>query len=95
MNRKHRLIAFVMMIAFVTGAAEVVMPPPPAKQPDLVVFRPPLCEASSVVDGFLWVEAENFTDYGDWKLDTQFIHKMGSAYLLACGVGTPIGMAET
>ena len=95
MNGKHRLLALVMMIAFVTSAAEVVMPPPPAKQPDLVVFRPPPSEAKSVVDGFLWVEAENFTDYGDWKLDTQFVHKMGSAYLLACGVGTPIGTAET
>lgn len=65
------------------------------KPRDLVVFRPPPNEARSVVDGFLWVEAEDFTDYGEWKLDTQFVHKMGSAYLLACGSGMSIGEATT
>ena len=29
------------------------------------------------------VEAEGFADYGGWSLDTQFIHIMGSSYLLA------------
>lgn len=66
-----------------------------AKVEDLVVFRPPPNEARMVADGFLWVEAEDFAAYGDWKLDTQFVHKMGSAYLLACGVGTPVGDAVT
>ena len=83
------------LMAFAACAAEVIMPAAPAKQKDLVVFRPPPNEAMMVVDGFLWVEAEDFTDYGDWKLDTQFVHKMGSAYLLACGVGTPVGDAST
>ena len=82
-------------IAFAAYAAEVELPAAPAKQKDLVVFRPPPNEAKMVVDGFLWVEAEDFTDYGDWKLDTQFVHKMGSAYLLACGVGAPVGDAAT
>ncbi|MBR4937554.1 MAG: hypothetical protein IKZ22_01615, partial [Kiritimatiellae bacterium] len=36
-----------------------------------------------------------FADYGDWRIDTQFVHKMGSAYLLAVGVGKPIGAAST
>jgi hypothetical protein len=65
------------------------------KPKDLVVFRPPPNEARMVVGGFLWVEAEDFADYGEWKLDTQFVHKMGSAYLLACGVGKPVGEAAT
>jgi len=83
------------VIASGVFAAEVALPAAPAKQKDLVVFRPPPVEAKMVVDGFLWVEAEDFSDYGDWKLDTQFVHKMGSAYLLACGIGSPIGNAST
>lgn len=94
---KNKGIVSVMAIVTAMGvsAAEVVMPAAPAKQKDLVVFRPPPKEAKMAVDGFLWVEAEDFTDYGDWKLDTQFVHKMGSAYLLACGLGSPIGNAST
>ena len=48
-----------------------------------------------VVPGFLWVEAEDFADYGDWRLDTQFVQQMGSAYLIAAGVGRPIADAAT
>ena len=94
---KKRSVACVMATFTVLRlfAAEVVMPAAPSKQADLVVFRPPPNEAKMVVDGFLWVEAEDFTDYGEWKLDTQFVHKMGSAYLLACGVGKRIGDAAT
>ena len=43
----------------------------------------------------IWVEAENFTDRGAWKVDTQFTHKMGSAYLIAPGLCKPIGSAKT
>lgn len=89
-------VAAVVLAAGVTAvAAEVVIPSAPAKQRDLVIFRPSPNDAKMVVDGFLWVEAEDFRGYGDWKLDTQFVHKMGSAYLLACGVGVPIRNATT
>lgn len=87
-------VAAVCVAAVGTCAAAAV-PVSPTQQADAVVFRPPPNEARMVVDGFLWVEAEDFTDYGAWKLDTQFVHKMGSAYLIACGVGTPIGEAST
>ena len=43
----------------------------------------------------VWLEAEGFRDYGKWHLDTQFVHKMGSAYLLAAAVGTPVKDAST
>jgi hypothetical protein len=36
------------------------------------------------------VEAESFQDHGGWSLDTQFIHIMGSPYLLAHGMGEPV-----
>jgi ribulose 1,5-bisphosphate synthetase/thiazole synthase len=43
----------------------------------------------------LWIEAESFNSYGGWKIDTQFIDIMGSAYLLAHGYGRPVADAET
>ena len=41
------------------------------------------------------VETESFSDHGGWKLDTQFIREMGSPYLLAHGLGTPVQDAST
>ncbi len=41
------------------------------------------------------IEAEAFQDHGGWKLDTQFIDNMGSPYLLAHGLGTPVADATT
>ncbi|MBI5385653.1 MAG: FAD-dependent oxidoreductase [Verrucomicrobia bacterium] len=41
------------------------------------------------------VEAESFTNRGGWELDTQFIHVMGSPYLLAHGLGEPVADAST
>jgi len=46
-------------------------------------------------DVTLLVEAESFSEHGGWKLDTQFIHEMGSPYLLAHGLGTPVADATT
>ena len=41
------------------------------------------------------VEAESFEKHGGWTLDTQFIREMGSPYLLAHGLGTPVADATT
>ncbi len=41
------------------------------------------------------VEAESFTDTGGWNLDTQFIREMGSPYMLAHGLGSPVADATT
>ena len=43
----------------------------------------------------LLVEAENFQSHGGWSLDTQFIDLMGSPYLIAHGLGTPVKDATT
>ena len=43
----------------------------------------------------VFVEAEDFSEKGRWEVDTQFVHRMGSAYLMAPGVGQPIGSART
>jgi len=43
----------------------------------------------------LFVEAESFASSGGWSLDTQFIHIMGSPYLIAHGLGQPVQDATT
>lgn len=43
----------------------------------------------------LLVEAESFAEKGGWKVDQQFVHSMGSPYLLAHGMGTPVDNART
>lgn len=58
-------------------------------------FHKPGAKPKMVRDGFLWIEAEDFRDYGGWRLDTQFVHLMGSAYLIAAGVGQPVADART
>lgn len=56
----------------------------------LIGFRKPVREVEEVVPGVLWIDAEDFTDYGGWWLDTKFVHLMGSAYLIANGVEGPV-----
>jgi len=43
----------------------------------------------------VWIEAERFDDRGGWTSDTQFVDQMGSPYLLAVGLGTPVNDAAT
>jgi hypothetical protein len=43
----------------------------------------------------VWIEAEQFADRGGWTCDAQFIDQMGSPYLLAVGLGTPVDDAAT
>lgn len=43
----------------------------------------------------IYVEAESFADHGGWVIDQQSIDVMGSSYLLAHGMGTPVADAET
>ncbi|MFT7648039.1 MAG: hypothetical protein ACI8Y4_002789 [Candidatus Poriferisodalaceae bacterium] len=45
-------------------------------------------------DGIL-IEAESFDDFGGWLIDSQFEAEMGSAYLLAHGLGVPVADAAT
>ena len=43
----------------------------------------------------VFVEAESFDDYGGWVMDQQAMDVMGSAYLLAHGLGRPVANART
>jgi len=44
---------------------------------------------------FVFVEAEQFADFGGWDLDQQCMDQMGSPYLLAHGLGIPVEDAKT
>lgn len=93
MTRRLSLLGGAVALATVSWAqTDAVVP---GSLEDLARFRKPPVENKMVVDGFLWVEAEDFADYGEWRIDTQFVHKMGSAYLLAGGVCQPIKDATT
>ncbi len=43
----------------------------------------------------IFIEAESFSDRGGWVIDQQVMDIMGSAYLLAHGLGNPVADAQT
>lgn len=81
-------IPFCVVFLSVLASANVARAQPPG-------FRKPYAPPQTVVDGFTWIDAEDFRHYGGWKLDTQFVHLMGSGYLIAAGVGKPVKDATT
>ncbi|MFG0239703.1 MAG: NADH-dependent oxidoreductase, partial [Gimesia chilikensis] len=60
-----------------------------------ITLLPAIGRAETKPTNGVLVEAESFNQHGGWKLDTQFIHIMGSPYLLAHGLGQPVADAET
>ena len=97
----RRLI--VMLLALLpVGLADAADKPPGHEMPVLTSavkalydFRKPPREVREVTPGFLWIDAEDFADYGGWWIDTQFVAFMGSAYLIAAGVCDPVKDAVT
>ena len=59
------------------------------KSVHLLVLMLIACFGTVHAEGIL-LEAESFEDHGGWKLDTQSIDTMGSPYMLAHGLGTPV-----
>lgn len=51
--------------------------------------------AKSDSNEFVFVEAEQFRDFGGWNIDQQSMERMGSPYLLAHGLGIPVEDATT
>ncbi|MGC9319202.1 MAG: FAD-dependent oxidoreductase, partial [Armatimonadota bacterium] len=82
--RRHRLGRESLL-----ARADETMEPAPVgeRRPTL---RPPTREIRMVEAGFIWIETEDFDDYGGWQLDNEFVHLMGSPYLIAAGIGTPV-----
>ena len=54
-----------------------------------------LCAALAAQADTICLEAEQFADRGGWVVDSQFIDQMGSSFLLAHGMGTPVADATT
>ena len=53
------------------------------------------CAAVAANAATVFVECESFQKKGGWSVDQQFMDQMGSPYLIAHGVGTPVADAET
>ena len=51
--------------------------------------------SSDLKESSVFIESGAFDSYGGWVLDTQFIPNMGSAYLLAHGLGEAVADAVT
>ena len=43
-----------------------------------------------VVDGFYYIDAEDFDHCGRWQMDNQFVDLMGSPYPMATEIGKPV-----
>ena len=54
-----------------------------------------LISAACAMATEMLIEAESFTDRGGWVVDQQFVHSVGSPYLLAHGMGSPVKDAVT
>lgn len=93
--RHAACLLLVLLVSTTAIAAEGSTKIPAPQWSPYTLFRKPAKPVKMLVDGFLWIEAEDFADYGDWRLDTQFVQQMGSAYLIAAGVGRPIADATT
>lgn len=60
----------------------------------IFLFLVPLLVSSAGAQTVL-VEAEGFANRGGWVIDQQFMDQMGSPFLLAHGLGNPVGDAAT
>lgn len=58
-------------------------------------LSPAIAAEPAKPEGLVLVEAESFAEPGGWALDTQFIHIMGSPYMMAHGLGKPVADAST
>ena len=54
-----------------------------------------VCCAEAPTAPLVLVEAEGFAETGGWVIDQQFMDEMGSPFLLAHGLGTPVADAVT
>ena len=61
----------------------------------LVVFLALLSVSAAPPSHTILVEAESFQNIGGWVVDQQFMHRMGSPFLLAHGMGIPVADAQT
>ncbi len=61
----------------------------------LALFLAAMPVSARSAENELWIEAESFNYLGGWLIDQQSIDQMGSAYIMAHGIGVPVTDAET
>jgi len=61
----------------------------------LLALAVALAASAVAAPATILVEAESFRDPGGWVIDQQFMDQMGSPFLLAHGLGVPVGDAKT
>ncbi|MEX2593162.1 MAG: FAD-dependent oxidoreductase, partial [Anditalea sp.] len=64
------------------------------KRSIITFFGVMLCSLT-IAQELIWLETEKFDDHGGWTNDWQFLDQMGSSYLLASGIGSPVEDAYT
>lgn len=60
-----------------------------------LLFLSSIFTAASANAGGILIEAESFANRGGWVIDNQSSGQMGSPYIMAHGLGVPVGDAET
>ncbi|MDR1223679.1 MAG: FAD-dependent oxidoreductase [Tannerella sp.] len=65
------------------------------KKQGIILLTAALLCASQAFAADYFLEAESFTHRGGWVVDQQFMDLMGSPYLMAHGMGTPVEDAAT
>lgn len=85
--KTQSIIAFTVLYLFLLLISKVAL-----SQNDAAFSfsKPDRAEVKMVVDGFYYIDAEDFDHYGGWQMDNQFVHLMGSPYLMATGIGKPV-----
>ncbi len=53
-----------------------------------------LCSLATAQE-LIWLETKKIDEYGGWTNDWQFLVQMGSPYMLATGLGSPVEDAHT
>ena len=74
------IIAFAVLSLFLLQINKTAL-----SQDDIAATfsKPDRAEPKMVVDGFYYIDTEDFDHYGGWQMDNQFVHLMGSPYLMA------------
>jgi hypothetical protein len=87
MKKIQSIIALTVSFLFLLSISNVAL-----SQDDIAstFSKPNRAEVKMVVDGFYYIDTEDFDHYGGWQMDNQFVHLMGSPYLMATGVGKPV-----
>ena len=84
-----KIIIYIFLSLSLTGSVAAFDFPETLSNQNFRFEKDNRYKSSMVVDGFLYIDAEDFDDYGGWRMDTQVVHLMGSAFMMATGVGEP------